>query len=171
MTAPVDVTTIEYAQHLMLSLCETVGARLRDDNVKVSEVSVHITTCEFQYANKQMQLLTASDVTEEIYRAACQIFDRLWDKRTPIRQIGVHTSKVQADTGRQYNLFDLQKFDRMEILDRTIDSIRKRYGEDSVFRASFLESNVSHMSGGLDKERRSGVTIGIDVAHEKTRAI
>lgn len=171
LTAPVDITTTEYARHLMLSLCETVGARLRNDHVKISVVSVHITTCEFVYENKQMQLLTATDVTEEIYRAACQVFEKLWDKKTPIRQIGVHTSRVQADAGRQYNLFDLQKYDRLETLNRTVDDIRKKYGEDAVFRASFLESSVSHMSGGLDKERRSGVTIGIDVEHEKTRII
>ena len=116
-----------------------------------------------------MQLLSMTDVTEEIYRAACQIFDQLWDKTTPVRQIGVHTSRVQTDTGRQYNLFDMDRFDRMEILDRTVDRIREKYGEDAVQRAGFVRSSVSHMSGGLDKERRSGVSIGIDVEHENVR--
>lgn len=171
LTAPQDIVTADYARHLLLSLCETVGARLRADQVKISVVAVHITTFEFQYSNKQMQLLTPTDVTEEIYAAACRVFEKLWDKRTPIRQIGVHTTKVQSDAGRQYNLFDMQKYDRLEVLNRTIDNIREKYGEDSVFRASFLKSNVGHMSGGLDKERRSGVTIGIDVEHEKARVI
>lgn len=163
LTAPVDIVTEEYAKHLMLSLCETVGMRLRNDNVKVSVISVHITTCEFQHTNKQMQLLTPTDVTEEIYTTACRIFKKLWDGKAPIRQIGVHTSKVESDAGRQYNLFDLQKYDRLEKLNRTIDKIRGKYGEDAIFRAGFLKSNVTHMSGGLDKERRSGVTLGIDV--------
>lgn len=171
MTAPQDVTDSDYAKHLLLSLCETVGARLREDDVKISVVAVHITTYEFEYFNKQMQLMTATDVTVEIYRAACQVFDQLWDKRTPIRQIGVRTSKVQTDVGRQYNIFDGQRFDKYEVVDRVVDKIRSRYGEDSIMRASFLQSNVSHMSGGLDKERRSGVTIGIDVEHENTRII
>ena len=171
LTAPRDIVTEAYARHLLLSLCETVGARLRVDLVKISVVSVHITTYEFQYTNKQMQLLTPTDVTEEIYVAACKVFDALWDKRTPIRQIGVGTSKVQADAGRQYNLFDMQRYDRLEVLNRTIDRIRDKYGEDSIIRASFLKGDVSHMSGGLDKERRSGVTIGIDVEGEKTRII
>lgn len=167
MTAPVDIVTAEYARHLLLSLCETVGARLRSDNVKVGVVNVHITTYEFVYKNKQMQLFSETDVTEEIYRAACKVFDLLWDKITPIRQIGVHTSKVSGgSSGRQYNLFDMQKYDRLETLDRTVDKIRNRYGEDTIFRACFLKSNVSHMSGGLDKERRSGVTLGIDVERE-----
>ena len=169
LTAPVDIVTEEYARHLMLSLCETVGTRLRDDNVKISVVSVHITTCEFQYFNKQMQVLTPTDVTEELYAAACKIFKKLWDRRTPIRQIGVHTSKVESNTGRQYNLFDMQKYDRLETLNRAVDKIREKYGEDAVFRASFLKSNVAHMSGGLDKERRGGVTLGIDVERGKAR--
>lgn len=171
LTAPQDITTYEYADHLLLSLCETVGVRLRTDGVKVSVVSVHITTYEFQYFNKQMQLLSPTDVTEEIYHAACRVFRLLWDGKTPIRQIGVHTSKVQTDAVRQYNLFDRDKYDRLAVLDRTIDRIRERYGEASIFRASFLGSNVDHMSGGLDKERRSGVTIGIDMENEKVRAM
>lgn len=171
LTAPVDIVTEEYARHLMLSLCETVGMRLRSDHVKISEVGVHITTCEFQYFDKQMQLPASTDVTEEIYASACEILKRLWDRRTPIRQIGVHTSKVESDTGRQYNLFDLQKYDRLETLNRTVDKIREKYGEDAVFRACFLKSNVAHMSGGLDKEKRSGVTLGIDVEREKTGSL
>ncbi len=149
LTAPVDITNSEYARHLMLSLCETIGARLREDNVRISQVSVHMTTNEFQYGSRQMQLPTATDVTEEIYGAAYRIFEKLWDKKTPIRQIGVHTSKVRTDAVRQYNFFDLEKYDRLEILDRTVDQIRKKYGEDAIFRAGFLKSNVPHMGGGL----------------------
>lgn len=70
------------------------------------------------------------------------------------------------NTGRQYNLFDLDKYDRLSVLNKTIDGIRERYGEESIFRASFLNSDVDAMSGGLDKERRTGVTIGIDVENE-----
>ena len=171
LTAPIDIVTAEYAKHLLLSLCETVGARLRTDGVKISVISVHITPYQFQYGNKQMQLVSATDVTEEIYRAACLVFEHLWDKKTPIRQIGVHTSKVQEDAGRQYNLFDMQRYDRLEVLNRTIDGIRERFGEDSIMRAGFLDSNVSHMSGGLDKERRTGITVGIDVEREKARVV
>lgn len=65
----------------------------------------------------------------------------------------------------------MQKYDRLEMLNRTVDKIRGKYGEDAVFRACFLKSNVAHMSGGLDKERRSGVTLGIDVEREKTRSL
>lgn len=91
LTAPQDIVTEEYGRHLLLSLCETVGARLRADQVKISVVSVHITTCEFQHFNRQTQLMSPTDVTEELYHTACALFARLWDRKTPIRQIGVGT--------------------------------------------------------------------------------
>lgn len=171
LTAPVDIVTEDYAKHLLLSLCETVGTRLRSDGVTVRVVSVHLTTYEFQHMGKQMQLDSPTNITKEIYEAACRILDKLWDQKTPVRQIGVHTSKVcgKEDAARQYTIFDLDKGDKLERLDKTIDQIREKYGEDAVIRASFLKSNVSHMSGGLDKERRSGVTLGIDVEGENVK--
>ena len=171
MTAPRDVTTYDEAKHLLLSLCETVGARLRADGVKVSEVSVHITTFEFEYAGKQMQLSTPTDVTEELYEAAVPVLYRIWNGRVPLRQVGVHTTKVEKDAARQYNLFDGDRFDKLELLNRTVDGIRQRYGEDAVMRASFLGGKAPHMGGGLDKERRSGITLGIDLEKENTRTI
>lgn len=171
MTAPKDITDTGYAEHLLLSLCETVAARLRQDNVKAGELSIHITTYEFQHFAKQKQLMSSTDVTEELFKEACIIFRALWDNHTPIRQIGVHVSKVSADIGRQYNLFDLQKYDRLEKLNHTVDAIRKKYGEDAIMRASFLKDSVPHMGGGLDKERRSGVTVGINIMDEKVRKV
>lgn len=119
-----------------------------------SVVSVHLTTCEFKRMNKQMQLDSPTNITEEIYDAACQIMSRLWDKKTPIRQIGVHTSKVQENAACPYSIFDPERSDKLEKLDRAVDQLREKYGEGAVFRASFLKSNVSHMSGGLNKEKR-----------------
>ena len=107
-----------------------------------------------------------ADITEELYQAACRSFLELWDGRTPVRQIGVHASKTEKSRERQYPLFGRERQERLERLDRAVDDIRRRYGEDSVMRAAFLKSRVPHMGGGLDRERRTGVTAGIDVEKE-----
>ena len=107
-----------------------------------------------------------ADITEELYQAACRSFLELWDGRTPVRQIGVHVSKTEKSRERQYPLFGRERQERLERLDRAVDDIRRRYGEDSVMRAAFLKSRVPHMGGGLDRERRTGVTAGIDVEKE-----
>ena len=60
-----------------------------------------------------MQLDSATDVTEEIYDTACRLLDSLWDGR-PLRLLGVSTSRVSYEEYRQYNLFDREKYDRLE---------------------------------------------------------
>lgn len=167
LTAPWDVTNYAFSEQILLSLCETTAARIRADDVKVSCVDIHLVFTNFEYVGTQCQLTSPTDVTEEIYRAAKVLLHRLWDGINPIRQIGVHTSKVSEDTGRQYNFFDMYKYDRLEKWNKTIDEIRAKFGEDAVFRACYLKAPVSHMSGGLDKERRTGITVGIDLSKEQ----
>ena len=108
MTTPVNVTDVEYARQILLSLSETVGMRLRADQAKISCVSITLRSSDFENRNRQMQLSSATDITEEIYVSACRLFDELWDGK-PLRLIGVSTSRVTYEEYRQYNLFDQEK--------------------------------------------------------------
>lgn len=167
MTVPADVTDAAYGHQVLLSLCETVGMRLREDRVRARVVGVHVKTFEFEGMGKQKQLFSATNVTEELYQEAAGLFDALWDKRTPLRQVGVFTGEITKDCGRQYNLFDMDRFDRLEKLDRAVDDIRRKYGEDAVMRACFVKTPLNHMNGGLHRERRTGITTGIALDREK----
>lgn len=167
MTAPWDITNYSFAEHILLSLCETTAARIRADNFCVSCVNIHLVYSNFEYVGTQCQLCSPTDVTEEIYRAAKNLLYKLWDGVNPVRQIGIHTSKVTEDVGRQYNIFDMYRYDKLEKWNRTIDDIRARFGEDSLMRACYLKAPISHMSGGLDKERRTGITVGLDLSKEQ----
>ena len=72
--------------------------------------------------------------------------------------MGVHTSKVSPKGHYQYQLFDRGLHDKYARLDTAVDEIRKRYGEDCVQRAVFVGNRIPHMSGGIDKVKRTGVT-------------
>lgn len=83
----------------------------------------------------------ATNITNEIYSVACRLFEELWDGR-PVRLLGIQASHIrQAGDGRQLSLFDDGSYEKMEKLDRAMDSIRERYGSDAVKRASFLSSS------------------------------
>ena len=169
MTAPSDVRTVAYARQIFLSLSETIGMRLRADDAKVSCLSVSICTCEFERFSKQMQLLSATDVTEEIYENACNLFDTMWHEgigSTPIRQLGIHTSKVSVGEYRQFNLFDTLNYEKLAKMNRAVDAIRSKYGEGAVVRARFIQNQVKAMGGGLSDERRTGITTGIRLDKE-----
>jgi DNA polymerase-4 len=159
MTIPFDVRDSVTAKQVLLSLTETVATRIRADHAYISVVSVSIVDCDFNHASRQTSLLSATNITLQIYNTACKLFDALWN-HAPIRQLGVHTSKATKDGGYQYSLFDSLDIDKYEKLDSAIDSIREKYGEDAIMRASFVkpQEKIGHMSGGLDKARRTGMT-------------
>ncbi len=155
MTVPFDVCDSSTAHMVLLSLCETVGMRLRKDDVKVSVIAVAIKNFALQTTRHQKTLFTATNQTNEIFQFTARIFDEMWDGYTPIRQLGVHTSRViSADLDRQLNLFTMDSYEKQEKLDHAIDSIRKKYGEEAIFRAAYINGPVRPLNGGISKEKR-----------------
>ena len=157
LTTPRDVTDTAMAHKIILSLAETVGMRMRKDGQAGLCVTVSIRTATFENRTHQGQLFQPTDATQEIFRAACRIFDELWDG-SPLRQLGVYVNKVGRNLGRQATLFEEDNYDKLSRTDRAIDRIREKFGENAIMRATFLQPDVAPMGGGLSKERRTGVT-------------
>ena len=161
ITTATDVQTAEQAYQVLLGLCETVGARMRKDGKCGSCLCVHIRTSEFEQYSHQRKLHGATNITEEIFRTACSIFDEAWDGVTSLRQLGVQMTQLSSEPYQQYDLFSNvspQQYEKKMRLDETVDALRDRFGEDVIRRAKFAQNPEGHMAGGLDKARRTGVT-------------
>lgn len=138
-TLSFDVTDAQTAKTVLLSLAETIGRRLRKDEAWIEVVAVNIRFCDFSDVSHQCVLKSATNITKEIYDAACRLFDELWNG-TPIRLLGVYTSRAsKSGNNRQLSLFDDTDYEKLEKLDKAVDSIRDRFGADSIQRASFLK--------------------------------
>lgn len=156
-----DVVTSEEAYQVLLSLCETVAARLRKDGKCGRCVSIHLRTNEFRHFSHQCVLHGATNITSEIFEASCRLFDEAWDGITPMRQLGVQVTRLTGEPYQQFDFFSglsPQQFERKLRLDETVDALRDKYGEDIIRRAKFAGGTQPHMAGGLSKERRTGVT-------------
>ena len=161
VTLPRDVTDLRTAHQVLLSLCETVGMRMRRDRKSGSCITVSLRTPEFQDITHQRQMAGTTDITQELYEAACQVFDEVWDRKTPLRQIGVQVTKLSGERYCQFDLFspvDPVQYERKAKLDAAVDALRAQFGEDVIRRARFLGAELDHMAGGLSRERRTGVT-------------
>lgn len=160
-TTPYDVTDIQTARKVLLALSETVGSRLRADAVQIEVVAVEIKYSDltegnsFPHASHQKRLRASTNLTAEIYEAACELFTELWSGN-PIRHLGVHTGRVRDnDFARQMALFDETDYDRLAKMDAAADDIRGRFGIDAIKRAVFLNQSIDHMSGGISREKRT----------------
>ena len=165
LTTPRDVTDREIAKQYLLSLAETVSARLRAEGVKIGVVSISLRDWNLQFCGHQITLSVPTDLTLEIYEAACKCFDELWDG-TPLRHLGIHTSRVSTDTYRQIQMFERIDYEKVHKMEVAVDGIRRRYGADSIKRACFLPESgrewIDHMGGGVSREKRT-----VDYSREK----
>ena len=161
VTTAQDVVTYEQGHQVLLSLCETVASRMRADDKCGSCVTVHLRTNAFHHFSHQSQLLGSTNITGEIYREACRVFDEAWNGITPLRQIGVQMTRLSREPYQQYDLFSgitPEKYEKKLKLDETVDALRDKYGEDAIRRGKFAQTPGAHMAGGLDKARRTGIT-------------
>ena len=137
-TIPYDIKEAEDAYHTIMGLCESVCSRMRKDDVQAAVLSVELKDSNFVVKRHQRTLLSPTDVTDECYKTACELFDELWDG-APIRLIGVAANKVTENGMRQLNLFDMESHDKLKNLDMALDSIRGKYGSGAVMRGSFYQ--------------------------------
>ncbi len=161
VTTADDVTTAAQAYRVLLGLCETVGMRLRQDGMCGGCICVQMRTNEFHTFTHQARLHGATNITEELFREACKVFDEAWDGVTPLRQLGVQLTHLAKQPYQQFDLFSdttPEQYERKLRLDETVDALRDKFGEDVIRRAKFAADAEGHMAGGLHKTRRTGVT-------------
>lgn len=160
-TLPKDVSDRAEAFHCLLSLCDSVSGRLRKAGQLAGMVSVEIKYSDFSTASHQALLSAPSNTSQVIYQASCRLFDELWNG-SPIRLLGVRSSRL-SDLSQpvQLSLFESlpesqtdslpsaagkgspvsPSREKLAALDKTLDSIRQKYGDAAVVRGSFLEAH------------------------------
>ena len=78
-----------------------------------------------------------------------------------MRHLGVRVSELCQNDFMQLSLFE-KDYEKQRAVDRTIDSLRVRFGSDAVFRSAFLNSGVSFRSGGtVDDEAYPMMSCGL----------
>lgn len=148
-----DVTDREQAKKVLLKLAESVSARLRKHDFLAGNATVEIKYADFTKCSHQSPFLTPTNSTAKIYELSCQLFDELWSG-SPIRLLGIRTSKLQdISEPVQMSLFDMElskkqtqeataqhgpNREKLEKLDKAMDSIKKRFGDSAIVRGSTL---------------------------------
>ena len=138
VTLSCDISQAEEIKKVLLSLSEKVSVRLRKAHQLAQTVTVEIKYSDFTSCSHQSAFIAPTNTTNEIYTASCQLFFELWNKH-PIRLLGIRTAKlVSEDAPQQMSIFDLVPDEKQQRLDAAVDSIRNRFGKDSIVRGSML---------------------------------
>lgn len=154
-----DAVTREEAHAVLLTLTESVSARLRKAQMLAQSITVEIKYSDFTTCSHQGSPASATNNTNAIYDMACLLFDELWNG-APIRLLGVRGTKlIPVDAPVQLSLFDMDtaaetvpvhrdsvsqtpvrkpSAQKLAQMDAAVDAIRSRYGKNSLVRGSIL---------------------------------
>ncbi len=127
-----DVTSYEEADSIILALCDSVASRMRADGVSAYCIAVSIRNLEFVDRSHQRKLTASTDITSEIYKIATSLLRELWNGKTPLRLLGVALSDIDKGDAVQLSLFDDDSKEKLRLIDKTVDDIRKRFGMGTI---------------------------------------
>ena len=137
-TLPHDVTEVQEAEEILLSLVEQVSGRLRADGKRAEVISVGIKDAWFVSSSHQCVLPNPTAGTRELYEHACRLLSEFWDGK-PIRLLNFYASRITEEEARQLSFLDTTDYEKQEKADAAMDSIRQKFGAGAIKRAAFLK--------------------------------
>jgi len=150
-TTPFDVRDPEEAKLFMLALTERVAHRLRKlaSYARVVHISIRRGDEGLTFAGRQRRLDRYIGTTDEIYEEAVRLLFSLWEGE-PLRHFGVHVTELMRTDRLQTSVFDRKGTGRLALIDAAVDSIRAVYGDRAIMRASFVNSGIGAIQGGVN---------------------
>jgi len=158
-TLPKDITDLDSARTVLLSLAEEVGEDARRSNFKGRSVSIVIRYSDFKTITRQ-KTIVPSFLTKDIYRTGAALLEENWDRRKPVRLLGIGISNIDERLPEQLSIFDINDelpdtVKREEKLERAMDAIRSRFGSDKLKRAKLMNGRKDRRIDGKMERRRS----------------
>jgi len=133
-----DTRDIELLNRYLLQQSEIVAIDLRRKGFRAKTITVKIKYADFKTATKSVTVAVPTCSSETVFLEAEKLLTA-FGLKTEIRLIGVGASSlVPAFIPVQASLFEAgKKGDRIwEQVDKTIDRIKKKYGEEIIERAN-----------------------------------
>ena len=140
MTTPRDLTDDRDVQRVLTVLAESVGRRLREKHLVGRTVELHLRDNRLNSRTHRITLDYAIQATGDIEHAAFSLFKECYKWAHPLRSITIGVSSLEAeDAPCQLDMVESIGRDKRQQLDRTVDSLRERFGDLCIRRAILLE--------------------------------
>ncbi|WP_409345766.1 DNA polymerase IV [Paenibacillus sp. MBLB4367] len=144
-TLPQDVRDTADAQRVFLNLSDQVARRLRRQGLVASTVQITIRDPEMKTITRSLTLEVPSENMEDFYRTACSLYAKHWSKGKPARLLGITLQNLQPkeEAAIQLDLMTFEHQPKKEQLNKAMDRIRDKYGEDAILTAGMLGDDPS----------------------------
>ena len=140
-TFPQDIITVDAAQKELLALADKVARRVRHKGLRGKTVTLKVKYFDFVQITRSTTLPKFINDGFEIYSTACRLLEKTEATKKPIRLLGISLSQLSfLGIGTQLSLFDQdQSSQKRKSLNTVLDSLHKRFGDESVIPGTLLE--------------------------------
>ncbi|MDA0638112.1 DNA polymerase IV [Nonomuraea sp. MCN248] len=144
-TFAADIDDPEIIRRELLRLSERVAARMRKGGHVGRTVSVKLRRADFSTISRSRTLPEPTDVAQEIYATACDLYHAAGLERVRLRLIGVRMEGLMpAETAsRQLTLGERESGWREA--EQAMDQAIRRFGPDAVLPASLVRGKLDEM--------------------------
>jgi DNA polymerase-4 len=130
-----DIADREVLRDWLLDLVDELASRLRQAAVRARAIDLKLRSSDFRTWTRARALAEPTDVTEVLWRAARELFERsVSDEMLPLRLLGVGAGRLTRDVAVQGDLFDGEQRGRQAALDKAVDAIRGQFGPSAIRR-------------------------------------
>ncbi|MCQ2494070.1 MAG: DNA polymerase IV [Lachnospiraceae bacterium] len=133
-----DLDSLDKINKMLMAQADVVAARMRREDAKCRCVSVTFRNLDFVTRSHQKKLSESTDVTEVIYDVARKLIAESWNGE-PLRLIGLALTDIDREGFEQMSFIVDDRKEKMKKLDNALDSLRVRFGDDSVKRAGTMD--------------------------------
>lgn len=136
-TFPHDLVGYEDCCAGLLPLCDSVGRRLREAQMKCRTVTLQIKDPQLKVISRQHSLDMPTALTKQIYHTACEILRESWPDRAPVRLMTVTVTGLMSEDEAipaQLSFLEEVKPDdpRQAQIEAAVDALRHRFGRAAV---------------------------------------
>ena len=132
-----DVPTL-HAHFMQLS--DQVGSRLRKSDRVARSVHIKVRFADFSTITRSKTLHQTTDVTQEIYETAKQLFDALGLQRVRVRLVGVKVDGLREAQGAAQQMLLGEPDHGRRDAEVAIDQLRAKFGNQAVKSARLVTS-------------------------------
>jgi len=128
---------------IIKEMIEVLTTRLRESHLETSciHISIHYSKNIGGGFSHSCKLEHSTDLASELSSTCIHLFESFYEEEKPIRKVSISLGKLSQKKGQQLNLFEpLKKKEQEEKIFFTVDEIKRKYGKNSLNKASSLLS-------------------------------
>ena len=137
-TTPRDLVNNADVKTVFRVLCESVSRRLREQGLKGKTITIWVRDNKLGSFSRQKRMKAYTDISTEILDNAMELFLNNYNWTFKIRSLGVSVSDFDFEAEQFDFEKSVEKRDKLEAIETTVDDLKRRFGNFCIVRACQL---------------------------------